>query len=82
MTRYGGLVGMIYMIVTTEQIVSRNVNQLNPQDRGQLNSWTYSQTLALIMLGQQIMDTYTYFKEEIKYKRNQLAVEHGDPVRA
>ncbi|KAF8604157.1 hypothetical protein BDV93DRAFT_109109 [Ceratobasidium sp. AG-I] len=59
--QFGGLAGMIYMIVTTEQIVAKN------QDvSSKLGQWTFSQTLALIMLGQQIMDCGSYFKEELK----------------
>ncbi|CAE6409432.1 unnamed protein product [Rhizoctonia solani] len=50
MARFGGLAGMIYMIVTTEQIVDRN------NVRDQLEDCTYSQTVALIMLGQQLLD--------------------------
>ncbi|CAE6351610.1 unnamed protein product [Rhizoctonia solani] len=56
-TPFGGIIGMIYMIVTTEQIVKHNANVSN-----QVNTWTYSQTIALIMLGQQIMDCMTYYK--------------------
>ncbi|CAE6446244.1 unnamed protein product [Rhizoctonia solani] len=66
MTRFGGMVGLIYMIVTTEQIVKHN-----PDVSRQVNGWSYSQTIALIMLGQQIMDCITYFKEEIEYRRKQ-----------
>ncbi|KAG8731222.1 hypothetical protein FRC12_019834, partial [Ceratobasidium sp. 428] len=39
-TRYGGMVGLIYMIVTTEQIIKRNVAQ---GVAGDLNKWTYGQ---------------------------------------
>jgi hypothetical protein len=63
-TRFGGLVGMIYMIVTTEQIVRRN-----PGIKEDLNEWTYGQTIALIMLGQQLMDCFSYFKEELKNRQ-------------
>lgn len=55
---------MIYMIVTTEQIVARN-----PDVSSSLQAWTFSQTLALIMLGQQIMDCFTYIKEELKQRK-------------
>jgi hypothetical protein len=72
-TRYGGLVGLIYMIVTTEQIVARN-----PDVSSQINKWSYSQTLPLIMLGQQLMDCISYFKEEIEYKRKQKAIANYD----
>ncbi|KAJ1307811.1 hypothetical protein OPQ81_001893 [Rhizoctonia solani] len=72
-TRYGGMVGMIYMIITTEQIVARN-----PDVPNQVNTWTYSQTIALIMLGQQLMDCFTYFKEEIAYRRQEKAALNGD----
>ncbi|CAE6423698.1 unnamed protein product [Rhizoctonia solani] len=66
MTRFGGMVGLIYMIVTTEQIVKHN-----PDVSSQVNDWTYSQTIALIMLGQQLMDCITYFREEAEYRRSQ-----------
>ncbi|KAF8733972.1 hypothetical protein RHS02_07129, partial [Rhizoctonia solani] len=65
MSHFGGLAGMIYMIVTMEQIVDRN------GVRDELNNWTYSQTLALIMIGQQLLDCITYVKEEIKYRREE-----------
>ncbi|CAE6479207.1 unnamed protein product [Rhizoctonia solani] len=65
-TRFGGMVGMIYMIVTTEQIVSRNEDV-----RNQVSEWSYSQTIALIMLGQQLMDCFTYFKEEMNHRREE-----------
>ncbi|CAE7135575.1 unnamed protein product [Rhizoctonia solani] len=67
MTRYGGLGGMIYLIVTIEQMVDRN----NVKD--QLSNWTYSQTIALIMLLQQIMDCMSYFKEEYQYRKAKIA---------
>ncbi|KAG8747178.1 hypothetical protein FRC12_014139 [Ceratobasidium sp. 428] len=54
---YGGLVGLAYMIVTTEQIVQRN-----PGVSEDLDKWTYGQTIALILLLQQIMDSSPYFK--------------------
>ncbi|KAG8730845.1 hypothetical protein FRC11_005659 [Ceratobasidium sp. 423] len=77
MTRFGGMVGLIYMIATTEQIVSHN-----PDVPSQLNTWTFSQTIALIMLGQQLMDCFTYFKEELHYRRRERerrnAEMHGD----
>jgi len=66
-TRYGGMVGMIYMIVTTEQIVARN-----PGVKNDLSGWTYGQTIALIMLGQQIMDCFTYFKEYVLERHARL----------
>jgi hypothetical protein len=73
MTRFGGVVGMIYMIVTTEQIVQRNEDVSS-----QVNAWTYSQTIALILLGQQLMDCFTYFKEEIKYRQEERLRANGD----
>ncbi|KAJ1307810.1 hypothetical protein OPQ81_001892 [Rhizoctonia solani] len=63
MSRYGGLGGIIYLIISIEQMVDRN----NVED--QLRDWTYSQVIALIMLGQQLMDCLVYFKEEIQYRR-------------
>ncbi|KAG9098089.1 hypothetical protein FS749_004722 [Ceratobasidium sp. UAMH 11750] len=66
-TRYGGMVGMIYMIITTEQIVKRT-----PGIKDDLDKWTYGQTIALIMLGQQIMDCFSYFKEYILERHRQL----------
>ncbi|CEL55674.1 hypothetical protein RSOLAG1IB_01686 [Rhizoctonia solani AG-1 IB] len=63
MSRFGGLAGMIYMIVTTEQIVDRN------NVRDELKDWTYSQTIALILLGQQLLDCGSYWKEEIQYRQ-------------
>ncbi|QRV90021.1 transmembrane protein [Ceratobasidium sp. AG-Ba] len=66
-TRYGGMVGAIYMIVTTEQIVKRN-----PGVKDDLDKWTYGQTIALIMLGQQIMDCFSYFKEYIIERHREL----------
>ncbi|CUA68521.1 hypothetical protein RSOLAG22IIIB_03559 [Rhizoctonia solani] len=67
MNRYGGLAGMIYLIVTIEQMVDRN----NVKD--QLSDWTYSQTIALIMLLQQITDCMSYFKEEYQYRKAKKA---------
>ncbi|QRW04242.1 transmembrane protein [Ceratobasidium sp. AG-Ba] len=66
-TRYGGMVGAIYMIVTTEQIVKRN-----PGVKDDLDKWTYGQTITLIMLGQQIMDCFSYFKEYIIERHREL----------
>ncbi|KAG8697727.1 hypothetical protein FRC09_007682 [Ceratobasidium sp. 395] len=66
-TRYGGMVGLIYMIVTTEQIVRRN-----PGVKEDLNKWTYGQTIALIMLGQQIMDCFSYAKEWVLEKHREI----------
>jgi len=68
-TKFGGLVGMIYMIVTTEQIVI-----VNPDVRLNLQQWTFSQTLALIMLGQQIMESAFYFHKECKIRREEARV--------
>ncbi|CCO32439.1 hypothetical protein BN14_06499 [Rhizoctonia solani AG-1 IB] len=65
MSRFGGLAGMIYMIVTTEQIVDRN------NVRDELKDWTYSQTIALILLGQQLLDCGSYWKEEIQYRQKE-----------
>ncbi|KAH7341502.1 hypothetical protein B0J17DRAFT_714673 [Rhizoctonia solani] len=67
MTRYGGLAGMIYLIVTIEQMVDRN------GVKDQLSDWTYSQTIALVMLLQQTMDCVSYFKEEYQYRKAQMA---------
>ena len=74
-TRFGGLAGMIYMIVTIEQIVARNPDV---SSSSALTDWTYSQTIALIMLGQQIMDCLSYVKEEIQYRRKRQAMMNGD----
>lgn len=63
----GGLAALIYMIVTTEQIVSRN----GPDVAEGLSQWTYGQTLAVIMLLQQFLDIIWWFKEEIHYKKEQ-----------
>ncbi|KAG8771846.1 hypothetical protein FRC12_003371 [Ceratobasidium sp. 428] len=56
--RFGGLVGLIYMVVTIEQMVDRN-----PDANRSLRDWTFGQTLALIMLAQQILDGVSYVKE-------------------
>ncbi|KAG9105577.1 hypothetical protein FRC07_009168 [Ceratobasidium sp. 392] len=69
-TRYGGMVGMIYMIVTTEQIVRRN-----PGVKDDLDKWTYGQTIALIMLGQQLMDCFSYFKEWVLERHKQIEMD-------
>ncbi|KAG8763712.1 hypothetical protein FRC12_008438 [Ceratobasidium sp. 428] len=55
------------MIVTTEQIVQRN-----PGVSEDLDKWTYGQTIALIMLGQQIMDCFSYFKEWVSEKHKEI----------
>ncbi|KAF8699199.1 hypothetical protein RHS03_07302, partial [Rhizoctonia solani] len=73
MSFFGGAAGMIYMIVTTEQIVKRN-QVVSTQD----NDWSYSQTLALIMLGQQLMDCCTYIRQEVEYKKKERARANGD----
>ncbi|KAF8600132.1 hypothetical protein BDV93DRAFT_608898 [Ceratobasidium sp. AG-I] len=62
MTPFGGLTAMIYMIVTTEQMASRNMEAT-------AKGWSFSQTIALVMLGQQLMDCASYFKEEIKARK-------------
>ncbi|CAE6427093.1 unnamed protein product [Rhizoctonia solani] len=66
-TRYGGLAGLIYLIITIEQMVDRN------NVRGQLSDWTYGQIIALIMLLQQIMDCSSYLKEEFQYRKAERA---------
>ncbi|GAB1523052.1 hypothetical protein RhiTH_006181 [Rhizoctonia solani] len=73
MSFFGGAAGMIYMIITTEQIVRRNQDVST-----QVNDWSYSQTLAMIMLGQQLMDCCTYIRQEVEYKKKERARANGD----
>ncbi|KAG8763710.1 hypothetical protein FRC12_008436 [Ceratobasidium sp. 428] len=75
-TRYGGMVGLIYMIVTTEQIVQRN-----PGVSEDLDKWTYGQTIALILLLQQIMDCFSYFREWITEKHKRLEADRRRAAR-
>lgn len=63
----GGLAALIYMIVTTEQIVHRN----GPDVAEGLSQWTFGQTLAVIMLLQQLLDIIWWFKEDINSKKLQ-----------
>lgn len=63
---------MTYMIVTTEQMVARN-----PEVTPILKQWTFSQTLALIMLGQQIMDCVSYFKESRRISNEERRSDGG-----
>ncbi|KAG8715457.1 hypothetical protein FRC08_010546 [Ceratobasidium sp. 394] len=60
------LIFLIYMIVTTEQIVQRN-----PSVHDDLSKWTFGQTLGVIMLGQQLMDFGSWWgqRNEFKLKR-------------
>lgn len=51
----GGLIGLIYMIVTTEQLVKQNSSI---QDN--LGKWTFGQTLGVIMLVQQLLEIVEY----------------------
>ncbi|CAE6526077.1 unnamed protein product [Rhizoctonia solani] len=53
---------IIYMIVTIEQMVHRNNVQ------AQLSTWTFGQTLALIMLLQQVMTAISLCKQESRAK--------------
>ncbi|KAG9098090.1 hypothetical protein FS749_004723 [Ceratobasidium sp. UAMH 11750] len=62
--RFGGLVGLIYMIITVEQIVARN-----PDASQSLRDWTFGQTLALIMLAQQLLDCASYIKATRKARK-------------
>jgi hypothetical protein len=55
----GGLAGLIYMIVTTELMVHRN-----PDVHDDLSEWTFGQTLAVVMLGQQVLDGWRWWKSE------------------
>lgn len=59
---FGGLMALIYMIVTTEQIASRNMEV-------SAKEWSFSQTIALVMIGQQLMDCASYFKQEFRARR-------------
>lgn len=69
-TLFGGIVGLIYMIVTTEQIVARN-----PDVSQTLRDWTFGQTLALIMLAQQLLDCASHAKETHKMRREQKRIQ-------
>ncbi|QRV75327.1 transmembrane protein [Ceratobasidium sp. AG-Ba] len=64
--RFGGLVGLIYLIVTTEQMVA-----WNPDVSQALRDWSFGQTLALIMLAQQIFDCASYIEETRRVRRKQ-----------
>jgi hypothetical protein len=55
----GGLAGLIFMIVTTELTIHRN-----PSVHNDLKEWTFGQTLSVIMLGQQILDGFRWWKKE------------------
>ncbi|KAG8744363.1 hypothetical protein FRC10_010250 [Ceratobasidium sp. 414] len=58
-----GLIFLIYMIVTTEQIVQRN-----PSVHDGLSQWTFGQTLGVIMLGQQLMDIGQWWRRRNEFK--------------
>ncbi|KAG9096715.1 hypothetical protein FRC06_008406 [Ceratobasidium sp. 370] len=58
-----GLILLIYMIVTTEQIVQRN-----PSVHDGLSEWTFGQTLGVIMLGQQLMDIGHWWRRRNEFK--------------
>ncbi|KAF8596739.1 hypothetical protein BDV93DRAFT_562993 [Ceratobasidium sp. AG-I] len=46
-----GIASLVYMIITTEQIVQRN-----PSVSNRLSRWTFGQTLVVILLAQQVLD--------------------------
>lgn len=71
-TRYGGVVSMIYMIVTTEQIVLRN-NSVTSS----LNNWPLSQSLAFVVLAEQMMECITYLKEEVAKRQGKGSLGHS-----
>ena len=62
----GGLTGLIYMIVTTEQFVRRN-----PDVQEDLGRWTFGQTLGVIMLAQQLVEIVEYLgrRRSVKIRR-------------
>ncbi|KAF8601378.1 hypothetical protein BDV93DRAFT_524781 [Ceratobasidium sp. AG-I] len=59
----GGLTGLIYMIVTTEQFVHRN-----PDVQENLGKWTFGQTLGVIMLAQQLVEIVEYWANRRRVK--------------
>ncbi|QRW06587.1 transmembrane protein [Ceratobasidium sp. AG-Ba] len=67
-TRFGGLTGLIYMIVTTEVMIARNVST-----KEALSKWSYGQFIAMAMLGQQILDSFLYLKQLVNEKHRRLA---------
>jgi hypothetical protein len=73
--KFGGLVGLTYMIVTTEQMVARNT-----EVRDTLQQWSYGQTLALIMLAQQILDCVSYFKESYRFRKEEDRFNRAHPT--
>lgn len=72
-TRFGGILSILYMIVTTEQIVRRN----NPVSSGPSN-WPLSQSLAILVVGHQLLACISHFKAEIEYRRRQRELRNGD----
>lgn len=63
---------MIYMIVTTEQIVLRN-NSVTSS----LNNWPLSQSLAFVVLAEQMMECITYLKEEVAKRQGKGSLGHS-----
>ena len=60
--QFGGLLGVIYMIIMTELMASRNTKV-----SGQ--SWSFGQTMALVLLGQQLIDCASYLRQECRNRR-------------
>ncbi|CUA73166.1 hypothetical protein RSOLAG22IIIB_10608 [Rhizoctonia solani] len=54
--------GIIYMMVTIEQMVQRN------NVESQLSSWTYGQTLSMLMLLQQILTCFSLIRREYQVR--------------
>jgi hypothetical protein len=73
--KFGGLVGLTYMIITTEQMVARNA-----EVRDTLQEWSYGQTLALIMLAQQILDCATYLKQSNRVREEEDRLNRNHPT--
>ncbi|QRV90030.1 hypothetical protein RhiJN_18048 [Ceratobasidium sp. AG-Ba] len=55
------LIAYIYSIITTELIVARNGSTGKT-----LNKWSYGQVVATFTLGQQILDSFAYYKQLLK----------------
>ncbi|EUC57060.1 transmembrane protein, putative [Rhizoctonia solani AG-3 Rhs1AP] len=61
LSRFGGLAALVYMVITTEQIVA-----MNPDVTSQVQDWTFSQVLTLILIGRQLLDSISYFHDLAK----------------
>lgn len=59
---FGGLLAILYMIVMTELMVARNTNPSG-------SPWSFGQTIALVMVGQQLMDCASYAKQEWRNRK-------------